>query len=137
MDGGVNNNQAFYLILIHIGPSAFVSWVSALLVINNLLSGELVNQLWAPILIAGVIAALMSPRFSVTPAIIYGYASIWAFPSVSGLFSQDILLLLSFQNAFVAIGFCILLGACAGYINALMIVWLCSIRLTKSDTHNN
>ncbi len=138
MDGGINKNQAFCSTVMHIGLGAFASWVSALLVINNPLSGELANQLWAPILIAAVIAMLMRlsvfSLLSVTPAMIYGYASIWAFLSVPGLFNQDILLSLSFQNAIVAIGFCVVLGASAGYINAMMVTWLCKLRITKKLT---
>lgn len=135
MDGGVNKNQAFYSTLLHIGLGAFASWVSALLVLNNPFSGALTNQLWAPILIAAVIAILMRlsvfTQLSVTPAMIYGYASIWAFLSVPGLFNQPTLLSLSFQNAIVAISFCIVLGTGAGYINAMMVSWLCNIRTKK------
>jgi hypothetical protein len=140
MDGGINKNQAFYSTITHIGLGALASWVSALLVINNPFSSELASQLWAPILIAAVIAILMRlsvfTQLSVTPAMIYGYASIWAFLSVPGLFNQNILLSLSFQNAIVAIGFCIVLGTCAGYINASMVAWLCSIRIAKNLTLN-
>lgn len=135
MDGGINKNQAFFATLRHIGLGAFASWVSALLVINNPLSGELVNQLWAPILIAAVIAMLMRlsafTQFSVTPAMIYGYASIWAFLSVPGLFNQEILLSLSFQNAILAIGFCVVLGTCAGYINSIMVSLLCGLQMSN------
>ena len=136
MDGGVNKNQAFYSTIIHIGLGALSSWISALLVISNPLSGDLANQLWAPILIAAVIAILMRlsvfTKFSVTPAIIYGYAAIWAFLSTPGLLNQHTLLSLSFQNAIIAIGFCIVLGACAGYINATMVAWLCNIKIAKN-----
>lgn len=132
MDGGVNKNQAFFSTIRHIGLGAFTAWLSALIVINNPLSGELVSQLWAPILIAAMIALLtrlsIFTNLSVTPAMIYGYASIWAFLSVPGFFSQEILLSLSFQNALVAIGFCIILGACAGYLNAAMVAKLCNIQ---------
>lgn len=128
LNGGINKNQAFYSTIIHIGLGAVASWISALLILNNPLSGDIANQLWAPILIAAVIAALMRlsvfTQLSVTPAMIYGYASIWAFLSIPGLFNQDILLSMSFQNAIVSIGSCIVLGACAGYINALMVGWL-------------
>lgn len=133
MDGGVNKNQAFFSTIRHIGLGAFTAWLSALIVMNNPLLGDLVNQLWAPILIAAMIALLtrlsVFTSLSVTPAMIYGYASIWAFLSVPGLFSQEILLSLSFQNALVAIGFCIVLGACAGYLNAIMVAKLCNIHL--------
>lgn len=138
MGGSINKNQAFYATIMHIGLGACASWLSALLVINNPLPGELANQLWVPLLIAAVIAALMRlsvfTKFSVTPAIIYGYASIWAFLSVPGLLNQNTLLSLTFQNAIVAIGFCIVSGACAGYINAVMVTWLCSVRIPKNLT---
>src|SRR5688500_87700 len=133
MDGGINKNQAFFATLRHIGLGAFASWVSALMVLNNPLSGVLADKLWAPILIASVIAVLMRlsvlVQFSVTPAIIYGYASIWAFLSVPGLFNKGILLSLSFQNAIIAISFCVLLGASAGYINSIMVSLLCGFKM--------
>jgi uncharacterized protein DUF1097 len=135
MDGGINRNQAFIATILHIGTGAMASWVSALLVINSPFYGALENQLWAPVLIAMVIALLMRMstlvRFSITPAIIYGYASVWAFLSAPGLLNQDILLSLSFQNAIIAIPFCIILGACAGYINAMLVSWLCAFRLPR------
>ena len=133
MDGGANKNQAFFANIRHIGLGAIASWISALIVLNNPLSGELANQLWAPILIAAVIALLMKmsvyTQFSVTPAIIYGYASIWAFLSVPGIFNQETLLSVSFQNAIVAIGLSLVLGTTAGYLNAIMVSWLISIKL--------
>ena len=137
MDGGINKNQAFFANLRHIGLGAIASWISALIVLNNPLSGEFVNQLWTPILIAAVIALLMRMsayiQFSVTPAIIYGYASIWAFLSVPGMFNQEILLSMSFQNAVIAIGVSLMLGTSAGYLNAIMVSWLANIRLTKNQ----
>lgn len=136
MDGGINKDQAYFATLRHIGIGALASWVSALLVINNPFSNALAAQLWAPILIGLVIAILMRLsvliQFSVTPAIVYGYASIWAFLSVPGLLNQQTLLSLSFQNAILAIGFCVILGASAGYINAMLVSWLCSLRLKPS-----
>ncbi len=136
LNGGNDKNQAFYSTIIHIELGAFASWLSALLVINNPLSGELANQLWAPILIAAVIAGLMRlgvfTQLSVTPAMIYGYASIWAFLSVPGSFNQEALLSLTFKNAVLAIGFCVVLGACAGYINSTMVALLCNLRTSKA-----
>lgn len=133
MEGGTNKNQAFFATVLHIGLGAVAAWLSALLVINNPFSGELVNQLWAPILIAAVIAALMRissiTQFSVTPAIIYGYASIWAFLNAPDLFNPSVLLSISFQNAIIAISFSIILGAIAGYLNAILIEFLCKLRL--------
>lgn len=139
MEGGINKEQAFFATILHIGLGAFASWISALLVINSPFSGELANQLWAPLLIAAVIAALMRvsniTQFSVTPGIIYGYASIWAFLSAPGLLNQQMLLSMSFQNAIVSIGFCVLLGACLGYINAFMVSWLCAVRVPLNFTN--
>ncbi len=132
MDGGINKNKAFFSTIRHIGLGVFSAWVSALIVLNNPLSSDWANPLWAPVLIAVVIALLMRLgaliQFSVTPAIIYGYASIWAFLSVPGLFNQETLLSLSFQNAIVVMAGCVLLGACAGYINAIMVAQLCRIK---------
>lgn len=71
-------------------------------------------------------------QFSVTPAIIYGYASIWAFLSVPGMFNQETLLSMSFQNAIVAIGISLVLGTSAGYLNAVMVSRLVSLRLSKN-----
>lgn len=133
LDGGIDKNKAFFSTIRHIGLGAFASWVSALIVLNNPVSNEWANPLWAPVLIAAVIAALMRLgaliHFSVTPAIIYGYASIWAFLSVPGLFNQETLLSLSFQNAIVVMAVCVLLGACAGYINAIMVDQLCRVKV--------
>ena len=139
MEGGINKEQAFFATILHIGLGTFASWISALLVINSPFSGALANQLWAPLLIAAVIAVLMRisnvTQFSVTPAIIYGYASIWAFLSAPGLLTQQMLLSISFQNAIVSIGFCVVLGACLGYINAVMINWLCAFRVPLNFTN--
>lgn len=133
MDGSVNKNQAFFSTIRHIGLGAFMAWLSAIIVMNNPFSGELLNQIWAPVLIAAMIAFLsrlsVFTNLSVTPAIIYGYASIWSFLSVPGLFNQEILLSLSFQNALVAVGFCIILGACIGYVNAIMVGRLCNVKI--------
>ena len=136
MDGGINKNQAFFSTLRHICLGTFASWISALAVLNNPFSNVIADQLWAPVLIATAIAVLMRLstviQFSVTPAVIYGYALIWAFLSVPGLFNQEILLSISFQNAILAVAFCVLLGACAGYINATLVSWLCNIKVTKN-----
>lgn len=125
MDGGDNRNQAFISTISHIGLGALGAWVSALALLNNPFNGELGSQLWGPFLIGAVIAALFRmsafTRFCVTPAVIYGYASIFAFLSAPNLFSPQMLLSLSFGNALVAIGFCIVLGACAGYMNAIFV----------------
>ncbi len=137
MEGGENSKQAYYATLMHIGFGAIASWISALLVINSPFSAQLANQLWGPVLIAVVIGAIMRismlTQLSITPAIIYGYASIWAFLSVPGLLNNDQLLSVSFQNAIVAILFCTILGASAGYINASMVNWLCGLRRNNTE----
>ena len=135
LDGGIDKNKAFFSTIRHIGLGAIASWLSALIVLNNPMANEWANVLWAPVLIAAVIALLMRLgaliQFSITPAIIYGYASIWAFLSVPELFNQETLLSLSFQNAIVAMLFCVLLGACVAYINAIMVAWLCRLKLAE------
>lgn len=140
LDGGIDRNKAFFSTIRHIGLGAITSWISALLVLNNPLTSDWANPLWAPILIAAVIAALMRlgafVQFSITPAIVYGYAAIWAFLSVPGLFDQEKLLSLSFQNAIVALLFCVVVGACAAYLNALMINWLCQFKW-KEQTNSS
>lgn len=136
LDGGVDKNKAFFSTIRHIGLGALASWLSALLVLKNPLASEWANPLWAPLLIAAVIALLMRLgtfiQFSVTPAIVYGYASIWAFLSVPGLFNQETLLSLSFQNAIVAMLCCVLLGACGAYINAILVTWLSNLKLADN-----
>lgn len=139
LEGGEKSKQAFYATVLHIGFGALASWISALLVINSPFTGQLVNQFWAPVLIALIIAGLMRismmTKLSVTPAIIYGYASIWAFLSVPGLLSNGTLLSFSFQNAIIAILCSTVLGASAGYINAMMVNFLCSLNGIKQDNH--
>jgi len=136
MDGGENKKHAFYATISHIGLGALASWISALLVINSPFSSQLANELWPPVLIAVVIAGLMRismmTRLNVAPAIIYGYASIWAFLSTPGLLRADVLLSVTFKNAIVSIIFCTILGALTGYINASMVNWLCALRTSKA-----
>lgn len=136
LDGGIDKNKAFFSTIRHIGLGAITSWLSALLVLNNPLASDWATPLWAPVLIAAVIAVLMRLgsliQFSVTPAIIYGYASIWAFLSVPGTFNQQTLLSFSFQNAIVAMLFCVVLGACAAYVNAIMVNLLCQMKFAKN-----
>jgi len=133
LDGGINKNQAFFATVRHIGLGAFSAWVSALLLLNNPFNHAFLATLWGPLLIALVIAVLMrlstQVKFSVTPAIIYGYAIIWAFLSLPNVFTQTALTSLSFQNAFVVIYCCVLLGASAAYLNAMMVEALCNMRI--------
>lgn len=135
MEGGMHKNQAFFSTIRHIGLGSFAAWVSALLLLHNPFNQATLASWWGPILIAAVIAALMrlstQTRFSVTPAIIYGYAMIWAFLSQPGTFSLTVLTSLSFQNALIAMHFCILVGACAAYLNAMLVDGLCRMKFTK------
>lgn len=125
MDGGVNRKQAFISTITHMGLGALGAWLSALALLNNPFSSQLGGELWGPVLIGAAIAALFRmgvfTRFCVTPAIIYGYASVFAFASTSGFFSFERLTSLSFSNALLGVWFCIVLGACAGYVNALLV----------------
>lgn len=90
MDGGVNKNQAYFAVIRHIFLGTFIAWITALALLNNLLYSVISDALWASVLIALGIALIMRlslmVQFSVTPAIIYGYALIWAFLSVPGLY---------------------------------------------------
>lgn len=137
MDGGVNKNQAYIAVIRHIYLGTFISWMTALALFNNLMSGFISDQLWASVLIALGIALIMRlsliVQLSVTPAIIYGYALIWAFLSVPGLYDQEILLSLTFKNAIVAVDFCVLLGASAGYINGVLVNFLCNMKPNVSN----
>ncbi|HEY8118498.1 MAG TPA: DUF1097 domain-containing protein [Methylophilaceae bacterium] len=139
MDGGINRNQAFISTILHIGLGAFAAWISALALLSNPFEGGLSSDLWGPLLIGVVIAALsrmgVFTRFCVTPAVIYGYASIFAFLNSPGMFNTTALFSLSFQNAIVTIGFCIVLGACAGYINTILVEVLVKLRLIGAQPY--
>lgn len=125
MDGGVNRNQAFISTVSHLGLGALGAWLSALALLNNPFTSELASEIWGPLLIGAVIAVLSRmgtlTRFCVTPAVIYGYASVFAFANLPGAFSLEKLLSLSFGNAVITIIFCNLLGVCAGYLNAMLV----------------
>lgn len=128
MDGGVNRNQAYIATIIHLTIGAFAGWISAIVILNNPFNSELGQALWAPVFIGAVIAGLVRlgsvTRFSVTSAIIYGYASIFAFASTAGLFSQDQLLSMSFSNALLGVGLSFILGVSVGYLNAMLVTVL-------------
>jgi hypothetical protein len=53
---------------------------------------------------------------------------IWAFLSQPGSFDAAALTSLSFSNALVVIEVCLLLGASAAYLNALMVDALCGLK---------
>ncbi len=136
MEGGVNRNQAFISTLSHMGLGALGAWLSALALLNNPFSSALASQLWGPLLIGAAIAVLFRmstfARFCVTPAVIYGYASIFAFLNTPGLFNEDMLLSMSFSNALVAVGFCMVLGVCAGYVNAMLVHVLSKVAIARN-----
>lgn len=125
MDGGINRNQAYFSVIMHIGLGALASWSTVLLLLNNPFDHGMTATLWGPVII-GIVIAMLSrmgalTRFCVTPAVIYGYASIFAFLNSPGLFSIEAQLSFSFQNALIAIGISLVLGASLGYANALMV----------------
>ena len=135
MDGGVNRNQAYFATIMHLGLGITAAWLSALAVLNNPFSSEISNEFWAPVIIGLMISMLSRmgaiTRFSVTPAIIYGYAATFAFLSATGAFTIDVLLSLSSQNAIVALAVSIVIGASAGYINTMLVKWLSELSLRR------
>lgn len=138
MDGGVNRNQAFIATILHMALGAFGAWISAIAILNNPFDSALGQQLWGPVFIGAIIAILARmgtiSRFSVTPAIIYGYASVFAFASAAGFFTLEQLLSVSFNNALLAILFSIACGALAGYLNATLVGVLSGLKWTKPST---
>lgn len=145
MDGGANRQQAYFANILHIALGAFGAWISAIVILNNPFETAFAAQLWGPVLI-GIVIALLSrmgtmTRFCVTPAVIYGYASVFAFASTTGFFSLEKLLSLSFSNALIAVTFSVVLGTSAGYFNAWLVSylsgrewsWLVRTRKLKAD----
>lgn len=135
MDGGVDRNQAYVATVVHMGLGALAAWISALMILENPFGSAVAQQVWAPMLIGIVIAVLIRvsaiPRLSVTPVTIYGYASIFAFVSASGSFSLENLLSVTTDNALVTILISIVVGASAGYLNAVIVSLLCSDRWVR------
>ena len=128
MNGGANRNQAFIATIRHMALGATAAWLSAIVLLNNPFDSALGQQLWGPVFIGAIIAILARMStialFSVTPAIIYGYASVFAFASTTGLFTPEHLLSISFNNALLAILFSTVVGASAGYLNAVLVAAL-------------
>lgn len=137
MNGGINRNQAFIAIIRHMALGATAAWISAIAILNNPFDNALGQQLWAPVFIGAIIAIIArmgtSALFSVTPAIIYGYASVFAFASTAGLFAPEHLLSVSFDNALLAILSSTVIGASAGYLNAVMVAALVGQESTKTS----
>lgn len=137
MDGGVNRNQAYFATITHLGVGTVAAWLSAIILLLNPFSNQLATDWWAPVMIGIVIAILARlstiPRFSITSAIIYGYASFFAFTGTSGYFSLDRFLSLSFTNGLIAIVVCQVLGATAGYVNALAVETILRLGTLRSS----
>lgn len=137
MNGGVNRNQAFIAVIRHMALGATAAWISAIFLLNNPADSALGQQLGGAVFIGAIIAILARMStialFSVTPAIIYGYASVFAFASTTGLFAPEHLLSVSFNNALIAILFSTLVGASAGYVNAALVAALVRQESTKTS----
>jgi hypothetical protein len=135
MDGGINRNQAYLATILHLALGAFGAWISAIAILNNPFSSVAGEQLWGPVFIGAVIAVLIRmgtiTRFSVSSAIIYGYACVFAFASTTGFFTLEQLLSVSFNNALLVVVFSFLLGTSAGYLNAVLVGFLCNPRWVK------
>lgn len=128
LGGGDNPDAAWRLANIHIATGIIASWLSALIVLANPFSGALAAQLWAPLVIGlaiGLLARMGTiPCFAVMPAMIYGYAGVWAFLSVPGRFDPAVLRSLTFDNVLIAMITAVLLGTCLAYFNARLVGWL-------------
>lgn len=113
---------------LHMGLGALASWLSALLLFANPFAGPWAELLWGPVVIACAIGLLMRTSLvswlAATPAIIYGYAAIWAFLSVPGRFDVAVLRSSGMENALIAVLVAIVLGTCLGYVNAGLARWL-------------
>lgn len=137
MNGAANRNQVFVAVIRHMALGATAAWISAIVLLNNPFDSALGQQLWGPVFIGAVIAMLARMStfalLNVTPAIIYGYASVFAFASTAGLFAPEHLLSLSFNNALLAILLSTVVGASAGYANALLVAALVGQGSTKAS----
>lgn len=136
MEGGENRNQAWLATLQHVGIGVLAAWLSALLVLNNPFNNAMVSEWWAPVVIGVIIGFLFRlsilARFAITPAIIYGYAGTFAFLSGPGLFSNEAMLSLTFDNALITLIISLVIGASVGYLNAVLVQWLSAISIRKS-----
>jgi hypothetical protein len=137
MGGGIDRRQAYTATLLHIGLGIVAAWLSALAVLHNPFDSGLLQNLWAPVLIGLAIGLLLRmgaiPRIAVTPAVIYGYAGTFAFLGTTGTFGLDPLLSAGFENALIAMGFSIFLGASGGYLNAMLAGWLTAPALDRES----
>lgn len=123
--GGADRSQAFGNILQHMLLGAVAAWASSIVLLHNPFASGLSQQLWGPVIIGLVIALLFRfgtiQRFSITPVIIYAYASVFAFASTTGLFSLEHLLSLTLGNALLAVMLATLIGASAAFINSVLV----------------
>lgn len=125
LGGDQDPATAFRITVTHVGLGVFTAWLTALSLFANPWIDTGLSQAWGPVIIGIVIGVLVRlsvvGHFAVTPAIIYGYASVWAFLSIGEHFSLQALLSPSMQNVIVAIPSCILIGATMGYFNARLV----------------
>lgn len=125
LGGDQSPGTSFRVTLTHLLVGIVSAWASAMLLFANPWAGGLLSQLWGPVIIGLVIGVLVRLSvvglFAVTPAIIYGYASVWAFLSTSEHFSMATLQSLSLQNVVIALPVCVLMGVCMGYVNVRMV----------------
>ncbi len=130
LGGGEQAASSARMLLSHMGTGVLLAWCSALLILVNPWTQGLPGYLWAPLITGLIIAAILRASawhwLSITPPIIYGFAAVWAYLSVSGRFRVDALLSYSMDNALVTIWLCIVLGTGLGYINARLVAALSS-----------
>lgn len=128
LGGGEKPGETVLKASLHLGVGAVASWLSALLLLANPFAGPWAELLWGPAVIAAAIGLLMRasllPWLAATPAIIYGYAAIWAFLVVPGRFDAALLRSAGMENALVAVLAAVLLGTGLGYVNARLAQWL-------------
>jgi hypothetical protein len=128
LGGGEQPRDTTFKVIVHMGLGAVAAWLSALLLFVNPVPGAWGELLWGPLVIACAIGILMRTSLiawlSATPAIIYGYAAIWAFLGVPGRFDPTVLRSTGMENALVAVLVAIVLGVCLGYGNAVLARWL-------------
>ena len=137
LGGSEKPGETVFKVNMHMGLGALASWLSALLLLVNPFAGPWAELLWGPAVIAGAIALLMRTSLiawlAATPAIIYGYAAIWALLSLPGRFDIAVLCSWSMENALIAVLVAVLLGTCLGYINACLANWLTRERASMAE----
>ncbi|HYG32634.1 MAG TPA: DUF1097 domain-containing protein [Methylophilaceae bacterium] len=132
--GDAEPRQAYFSMLQHVGLGLTAAWMSALIVLANPFSHPVIVAWWAPVIIGLVIGVLfrmgVSPRFAITPAIIYGYAGTFAFlDGRPDRFNTEALLSFTFDNVLITLGTCLLTGISAAYLNAILVQRLSALSL--------